>query len=110
MPESGSALGLENNPKPYAFEDIFQRFKIYIEREKPGLKRFYKPDEPDQHFKDLVTRGLVMTQQLMDDGCPHEESAALSLLALYDLVILIGTNGLRMFVLESRSCPSLHSH
>ena len=70
------------------------RFQDYIEKEKPGLKRFYKwktQDEFDRYLKDPVARGLAMTEQLMDNGCPREIAAGLSLLALYDLVIFIGT-------------------
>ena len=40
-----------------------------------------------------------MTQKLMDRGCPREVAAELSLLVLWDLVVLIGTHCLRIFFL-----------
>lgn len=99
MSESGSVLGVENKPEPITFQEIFYRLQIYVEKEKPGLKRFYDPDEFDQNFRDSVTRGLDMTRKLMKIECPREVAAGLSLLALWDLVVLVGMHSLHMFCL-----------
>ena len=66
-----------------------------MEREKPGLKRFYKwetQDEFNQYLSDPVTRGIAMIQKVKERGCPEEVAMSLSLLALYDLVVLIGAS------------------
>ena len=114
MSEFSGALGVKSQPQPYTYVEISKRFTDYIEKEKPGLKRFYRwetKDESDQYLNGPVARGWAMAQQLMDNGCPRETAAALSLLALYDLVVLIGTNYLHMLVLAFCSyIPSLHSH
>ena len=99
MPESGSALGVENRFELFTFQEILYRFQNYMEREKPGLKRFYEPGESGQYFKDSVFRGLTMTRKLMHTGCPREIAAELSLLALWDLAFLIGTRCPHMFFL-----------
>lgn len=83
-------------PKKYSADEILLKFQGYIEKRKPGLKRFYKSDES---LKPCATTGSVMTQKLVDSGCPVEVAAELTLLALWDLVVLIGTNCLHMFVL-----------
>ena len=91
----------EASQKPYSPGDISTRFKDYIEKQKLGLKRFYKWETEDEYnstLKDPVNRGVVMTQQLMANGCPREVAGMLSILALYDLVMLIGTNCLRLFL------------
>ena len=100
MPGSGSEPGSGNRQNPDYSEVISERFKDYIEKQKPGLKQFYKwgtQDEFDQHLKDPATRGSTMIQQLMYHGCPGEVALSLSLLALYDLVILIGTQSAHVF-------------
>ena len=108
---SDSALGVENKPNLHNSREIFHRFQIYIEKEKPGLKRFYSPDGIDEGLKECAERGSVMTQKLMAEGCPREVAAELTLLALWDLVVLIGTNCLHMFTLMLCFCyPVLHSH
>lgn len=113
MSEYGGSVRLEDEREPYTVDEILKRFLDYIDMQKPGLKRFYKwgtQGEVDQYLKDPVARGLSMTRKLMDHGCPRETAAALSILALYDLVILIGTNCLPMFVLALCSySSSLHS-
>ena len=98
MSESGSVLGVEDKPEPFTFQEIIYRFQIYIEKGRTGLKRFYNPDGPDMCLIDCATRGLAMTQKLVDCGCPLEVAADLTLLALWDLVVLIGTNCLHMFL------------
>ena len=100
MSESGGASGAEDEPTPYTFAEISKRFTDYIEKERPGLKRFYRwetQSEFDQYLKGPVTRGLAMAQNLTDNGCAWEVAMELSLLALYDLVMLIGTSRPHMF-------------
>lgn len=65
--------------------------------QKPGLKRFYNPEGSDQSLNDCAARGSAMTQQLMENGCPREVAAELSLIALWDLVILIGTTSTHVY-------------
>jgi len=94
MSEPIDASGIEDKPQPYTFEEVSKAFTNYLEQERPGLKRFYRweektEDEFDQYLRDPVTRGLAMTRQLMDHGCPRGVAMELSLLALYDLVVLI---------------------
>ena len=98
-------------PNPYSTDEILTKFKNYIETRKPGLRRFYNTDGPDGSLKGCATRGSDMTKKLVDRGCPMEVAAELSLLALWDLVVLIGMNRLHMFVLVLCSCCLLlHSH
>ena len=98
MSKSSGSFAVENQ-RQYTYVEISKRFTDYIEKEKPGLKRFYRwgtQDEFDQYLGGPVARGLAMTRQLMDKGCPRESSVALSILTLYDLVILIGKNCLHV--------------
>ena len=86
-------------PNPYTTQEILQKYKKYIGKRKPGLKRFYDPDGPDQRLGDCATRGSAMATRLMARGCPWEAAAEFTLLALWDLVVLIGMDCLHMFFL-----------
>ena len=92
MPESGK-------PNPYSTSEVLQKFKNYIETRKPDLKRFYCPDGSDHFLGDCATRGSHMAQKLVGCGCPLDVAAELTLLVLWDLVVLIGANCLHTFVL-----------
>ena len=94
----------------YSPEEVFGRFKGYIERQKPGLKRFYKVDGSEPTLKEAATRGSTMTEELIKIGCPDEVAAALAVLVLYDLVVLIGTNCLVIFIFALCSYSSLRFH
>ena len=96
--------------KKYSPEEVFGRFKNYIEGQKPGLKRFYKVDGSEPTLKEAASRGSTMTEELIKIGCPDEVAAALAVLVLYDLVVLIGTNCLVMFVFALCSCSSSRFH
>ena len=76
-------------------EMISETFKGYILHEKPGLQRFYKADTLDNDIKEPVERALKMAKTIKGKGCPWETALSLSLIALYDLVMLLGTNCLR---------------
>lgn len=99
MSESSYSLGVVHKQNPYK---VLQIFRNYITAGKPGLKRFYNPDGSDQYLSDCATRGSAVIQQLMENGCPEQVAAGFSLLALWDLVILIGAGPLRMSVLGSK--------
>lgn len=57
-----------------------------------GLKRFYK----DQ-LNDVVSRAKEMGDQLRGIGCTAEFLPSLSLLTLYNIVVLIGAHSHRSF-------------
>ena len=98
-------------PNPYTTNEILLRFKNYVKTRKPGLKRFYYNEDGSDNFSDCAKRGSDMTKKLVGIGCPVEVAAELSLLVLWDLVVLIGTNRLHMFVLVLYTCCLLlHSH
>ena len=95
---------------PYTPDQILEVFKLYIKQSKPGLERFYGPDG-SENLRDCAIRGSDMTKKLVGIGCQKEAAGALSLLALWDLVVLIGTDRLCMFVLVlCTCCLLLHSH
>ena len=117
MSISGSVLGVEDKPERFTIQElfnireIFYEFQLYVEEEKPGLKRFYKPDGSDKYLSDCATRSSDMARKLVDWGCPPDVAAELTFLTLWDLVVLIGTNCLHMFVrVLCSSCPLFHSH
>ena len=98
-------------PSSYTPKEVLQKFKNYIRTRKTGLKRFYNLDGNDEGLEMCAARGSDMTEKLMAKGCPREVAAELTLLALWDLVVLIGTNFLYMFTLMLCFCyPALHSH
>ena len=77
------------------FKMISERFKDYILYEKPGLTRFYKSNtsgELDDCLKEPVERALHMANTIRHKGCSWETCLSLSLIALYDIVMLIGRN------------------
>ena len=96
----------------YTPNEILQKFKNYISGQKCGLKRFYyDSDGSDEYLRDCAKRGSDMTKKLVGSGCPPEVASELSLLALWDLVVLIGTSRLHMFVLVlCTCCLLLYSH
>ena len=125
MSNANKALGSTPQPTPqptpqtdptvakrdkYSPEEVFGRFKNYIEGQKPGLKRFYKVDGSEPTLKEASTRGSTMTEGLIKNGCPDEVAAALSVLVLYDLVVLIGTNCLVIIIFALCSYSSLRLH
>ena len=77
------------------FNMISNRFKDYILHEKPGLQRFYESNTReglDDYLKEPVERALHMANTIRHKGCSWETCLSLSLIALYDIVMLIGRN------------------
>jgi hypothetical protein len=58
----------------------------YIENQRPALKSFYDADSLMQRA--LRAEGMIKT--LIRRGCDHRTAEQLSLLVLFDLVILVG--------------------
>lgn len=79
-----------NNPSEAAWvpdgDKCRHRLTTYITKEKPGLGQGLLKDA-EQHYRESAGTAL----RLIDSGCPRGDLAIdLSLLMLYDLVILIG--------------------
>ena len=92
-----------NTDTEITYKMISDMFKDYILNEKPGLQRFYKSNTRkglDEYLEAPVKRALNMARTIMDKGCTWETALSLSLIALYDLVMLLGMNCL------PASCPS----
>lgn len=62
------------------------KLKLFVERQKPGLVQFF----PDYNFDEYSQRGADMVETLVDRACPREIAEQFAVLALYDLVILLG--------------------
>ena len=85
-----------SKPSSFTTKDVLHKFKNYVRTGKTGLKRFYNPDGTDKGLEECAARGSHMTKELMAKGCPREVAAELTILALWDLVVLIGTNCLHL--------------
>lgn len=76
-------------------EECLKNFQKYIDQEKRGtdepkkiaLKVFYKDDKS---LQDLAPAAKIMVEKLFAIGCGKEIALQLSVLILYDLVMLIG--------------------
>lgn len=96
MMSTSQSVGAGPTHRDYTHAEIVARFQNYIQRQKPGLQRFYKLD----NLKEPANKGLAMANGLMKKTCPPEEAAALSVLALWDVVVLVGTNYPHLFLLR----------
>ncbi|KAL0631443.1 hypothetical protein Q9L58_009688 [Maublancomyces gigas] len=67
-------------------DECFNNFKKFIKREKSGLKVFYPQDED---LKKPASAAKTMVEKLFDLGCKKEVALQLSILILYDMVMLI---------------------
>lgn len=76
--------------KPIASEFYHQHVNSFL-GERNGLRRFYESDR----LKDAGNHAKDMGDQLMDSGCTPELALYLSMLSLYDIVVLIGAHSLR---------------
>lgn len=93
---TGSNTGTDPTPKipTVTVDECFKNFQKYIEHEKRGadeskiaLKVFYKDDKS---LQDLAPTAKTMVESLFALGCGKEIALQLSVLILYDLVMLIG--------------------
>lgn len=74
-------------PPPKITEDeCFRNFQRFLSHEKPGLDVFYSNED----LKMLVPAAKKMILTLFDLGCGKEGALQLSILILYDMVMLIG--------------------
>jgi hypothetical protein len=74
---------------------ISEKFQHYILNERPGLQRFYKKDADgslDRALKGSVDRAVSMINKIMQKRCKWETAFSLSVIALYDVVMLLGMN------------------
>lgn len=71
--------------KPLSEDTYTKLFTAFIDS-KPGLKKFYDSTK----LAEKVTEAKTMGDKLMADGCGSECALHLSLLTLYDIVMLIG--------------------
>lgn len=79
----------QNSPLPsdqVSTVHCLKNFKNFINTQKNGLKAFYT----DEALKDLSDAAAAMANKLCEMGCGKETSKQLSLLCLYDIVMLIG--------------------
>jgi hypothetical protein len=70
-------------------KECFDYLKRYIEKEKPGLAKFY---DNDAKIKAAATKAADLVEGLCDGGkgCTPEIARDMQVLILYDLVMLIG--------------------
>jgi hypothetical protein len=71
-------------------EECISFFKDYLETERKSLKTFYK----DEDIPKLGEKAKTMFGALIELGCKKETAQQLTLLTLYDIVMLIGLNPL----------------
>ena len=78
----------EATVKPITREHCRNLFKNHFTKEKPGLHKFYRGEPTEEQ----VTAAKIMANKILTDlKCNSREVALyLSLLTLYDLVILVG--------------------
>lgn len=70
------------------YTDVFETFT----KDKPGLSAFYNADA----LKLKVQSAKAMGDALMKDGCSREYAVPLSLLTLYDIIMLVGWSSSRL--------------
>lgn len=68
-------------------DECFNNFKRFLDKEKKGLRLFYPGDDD---LKKLVPTAKTMVEKLFGLGCKKEVALQLSILILYDMVMLIG--------------------
>lgn len=69
-------------------DECFTNFKRFLKREKSGLRVFYPGDED---LKKHAPAAKIMVEKLFGLGCKKEVALQLSVLVLYDMVMLIGS-------------------
>lgn len=67
-------------------EECFNNFTTFIDSEKQGLRIFYD----NEALEKLAPRGKSMVEELLVRGCNRQIAMQLSILVLYDMVLLIG--------------------
>lgn len=87
-------------PNPDDFETItaeecLENFNKFMDNEKPGLRSFYDKEKLEK----LSVNAADMVNKLREKKCGKETSKQLSILCLYDLVMLIGMK--RIFIIHS---------
>lgn len=70
-------------------EECLENFNKFIAHEKPGLRSFYDKEKLEK----LSVNATDMVNKLREKKCGKETSKQLSILCLYDLVMLIGMKG-----------------
>ena len=63
-----------------------RKLKTFVERQKPGLLRFF----PGYNFDEYKAKGANMVNKLISMRCPPEIAGMFAVLVLYDVVILLG--------------------
>lgn len=71
---------------------LIQCWDDLLKGEKSGIARFF-PDklEGDPKIAEASVKAAEMVGKIMQHGCMKETAIQLSLLALYDVVLLVGT-------------------
>ena len=77
--------------QPDTMEEVKEKVKGVLEghigKQRGGLKRMFSEGALDAA---LIKQATEMFTKLRDQKCPNEQALSLSILVLYDLVILIG--------------------
>lgn len=68
-------------------DQCFNNFTRFIQKEKVGLRVFYD----DEALRKLAPMAKIMVEKLFVLGCKKEIAMQLSILVLYDMVMLIGS-------------------
>jgi hypothetical protein len=66
-------------------EEIKDRFQSFLESDKPGIAHFFEGD-----LSKYIEKAETMAAAVNKKGCRRETALELSLLALYDVVLLVG--------------------
>lgn len=68
-----------------AKEEIESRLKDFLNNDKPGVNHFFNGD-----VSKYLDKATTMAANVMKKGCKRETALELSLLALYEVVLLVG--------------------
>lgn len=68
-------------------DDCFRVLRTFIDKEKVGLKVFYRDDDA---IRKLAPIAKAMVDTLLSRGCGKEIALQLSILVLYDIALLLG--------------------
>lgn len=83
---SGTSLGAGNARFGITKQECFNRLQKFLNREKGGLRVFYTDDA----LLKFAFAAKIMVGGLLHLGCGKETALQLSLLVMYDVVVLIG--------------------
>lgn len=87
--QSSLANGSGTDQQPPTQEMIIRWWRTLLKSDKRGIAHFY---DRDYDFLAEAARAAQMATKVMKNGCTKEVAIQLSLLALYDVVLLVGTS------------------